>query len=705
MSDPTSLSQRLSKGFGRLGWGPLLLWAAVAALFIGLTIHYTRTERFFYFWDNFAYHRAVLESLTALQQPDTSWLHYLRLSMQSGFSQLFTITLAPLMAALGEGRPVFISGIVGFYLLPCAGFGTLIVNRIVPLHRWQWPLVFTACATLPVLWRASLSGYPDIGGLAIALGSLLLLTSDLGYKKWLTAIGMGALLAGIFLFRRHLVYCIIPLMAAVSGLSPAYCLHEGGPRRWWLALGALLRIGCTTALTVFFIWLVAPNYFLELISNNYRELYLPYQATVHDAFRQHRDYIGLFYWGLGSLGLSWGLIRGGQARWICALLLIYVAISSCIWLFYLRYLGVQYNLHFAIIIAVAIGLLVAFMSEHPRRRPAGLALTLILGALWLDRLAFLPFSPQAVDWALPARLPPMRNPDYDEIKRLIVFLHGRVTAPHNKILVAASSQTMNSDMLTNGEKSIYGSAQSRLAIMNGSHVDTVQPYPLRDMVAADLILVATPFQHHLRVEDQGVVLAISNAVLETSLFAKDFQKVDFGFSLTKGVELTVYARVAPTSYLTQVDTARQLFDTVGVSDAWTGPFMVGEAATGAEYYDARLIVPQSDGRFLLDLTQVRLKADQAAITLFVRTTESGPKHIRGDIRGIGLDVTAELFSDQSPSKPTWQSTHSWSEGTDIDLAYPSIDQGILALTLVPKSKPPLGTPLGLRIDNFRISGN
>lgn len=691
--------------YSSIGRGPILLGLAAGLFFLALTIRYIQAEKFFYFWDSFAYHRATLESLAALEQPDTAWLKHLRLSMQSGFSQMFTITIAPLMVMFGEGRVVFISGIVGFYLLPYAVCATLLINRMTPLQRWQWPMAFIACATLPVLWRASLSGYPDIGGMALALIAFLMVASDLGYKRWTTAIAMGVLLAGIFLFRRHLVYSIIPLMTATSVLSIFHCLLEEKSRRWRWALGAVLRIGCTTALTIFLIWLVAPNYFRELISNNFRDLYLPYQVPVQTALSTHWNYIGLFYWVGGGLGLLWGLFHGGRTRWICCFLLVYLIISCCIWFFYLRYLSVQYNLHFGFVISVGIGLLGALLHAHSRSWIPSVILTCLLMGLWLDRLCFVRVVPSALNWALPAQLPPLQTADYEEIKSLIVFLHERAHTLKYETLVAASSQTINSDMLKIGERALYGSDQSRLSIMNGSHVDTVQPYPLRDMIAADLILVATPFQHHLAKGDQGVVEAITETFLSDSAFARDFRRIDTDFSLRSGVRLELHERINPTSYSTQVDTARHVFNIVGVSDAWNGPFMIGDAATGAEYYDMRLIIPQSNGRYTLDLTQVRLRPGQTSITLFVRTSGDRVRHIRGDIGGMGVGVIAELYSDLDPTTPMWQSQDSWPDNSDIDLPFQSVEQGILALTLEPKIETALGAPLGFRIGNLRISEN
>lgn len=686
-------------------WAPAFLTVALGIAAVLVTVHYVRSEKFFYFWDNFAYNRASLESLAALQQPGTSWLHHLRLSMQSGFSQLFTVVTAPMMAWLGESRPVFIGSIVGFYLLPCAALGTLIVNQIVPLRRWQWPLAFLACGSLPVFWRVSLTGYPDIGGITVALAALLLIARDTEYRKWTTAISVGVILAVTFLFRRHLVYCIVALMAATTVVALARCFRPGEPGRWRRVLGTILRLALTTVITVGIIWLMAPSYFQELINTNFRELYLPFQVSIPEAWRQHRNYIGAFYGCLGLIGLVWGLWHPGAKKWVCALLLLHVAFSLFIWVFYLRYLSVQYNLHFAVVIAIGLGLLTALLHRQTGRLVAPVALAVILAVLWLDRLCCVNFVPAALESILPARVEPLRNPDYDEIKRLIDFLRASATPPRNNILVASSNGTLNSDMLTVGEGNLYGRNHRQLVVMNGSHADTVQPYSLRDMIAADWIVVASPFQHHLRVEDQGVVLSICNALLKPTAFAADFQPVKTRFALAGNVTLTLYQRIAPTPYLTQVQTARDMFDTVGIADAWSGPFMTGEAATGAEYYDARLIVPSAAGRFRADLTQVRLREGQPALTLFVRTTETGTRHLRGEIRGPGLEIKAEIFPDETPGKSSWSTTQAAANGAEVDVAYPSAKNGILAITLVPREKPPLGTPLGLQIENLRKSEN
>jgi len=700
-----NLSRNIAKASGS-SWWPALGIALIGALFCGVTISYVRSERYFYFWDNFAYNRATLESLATLQQPGSSWLSYLRATMQTGFSQLFTVVTAPMMAWLGESRAVFITSIVGFYLLPCALLGTFIVNRVIPLLCWQWPVVFLATGSLPVLWRASLTGYPDIGGIALAMVALLLISRDCGYRRWSTAVGVGVILAGTFLFRRHLIYCIIALMAATTVIALAQALLLRGPRRWSLVLSTILRLAVTTGITVAIIWAIAPSYFRELIGTNFRELYLPFQVSIAEAWQVHRDYIGVFYCCLGLAGLTWGLFHAGAQRWVCALLLLYVVFSLCIWVFYLRYLSVQYNLHFAVVIGIGLGVLTGLLHRQFKRWIPSVALSALLAVLWLDRLSCVRIVPGALEVMLPARLAPLRNPDYDEIKRLLDFLRANAAAPANHILLASSSGVINSDMLTVGEGNLYGRNQRQLVVMNGSHADTVQPYSLRDMLAADWIVVANPFQHHLRAEDQGVVLSIHDAMLKPTAFAADFQRVSTGFNLTNNVSLTLFRRTEPTPYLTQVKAARDMFDTVGIKDAWSGPFLIGQAATGAEYFDARLIVPAAAGKYTANLEQVRLQPAQKELVIFVRIENPLLAVITGRVDGFnvhGIGLTAEFFPDNGASTAAASTQHvNVVHGGTFKLAVPPQGRGVVALRLEPREIPPSGSPLGLLISNLAV---
>jgi hypothetical protein len=689
---PAPPASRAGRFLPRLGvTGAFVLLLVVAIL-------HTRQERFFYFWDNFAYHRATLESLSALEQPGASWAQHLRISMQSGFSQMFTVTLAPLMHWLGEGRLTFIGGIVGFYLLPCALLCALVVNRLCPLRRWAWVPVFVTCATLPVFWRASLTGYPDIGGLCILLLTLLLIASDLGYRHWRTALIVGPALAATFLFRRHLVYAIIPLMAVVTCSAFLHTwLHA--PARFRGIVGLGLRLATSALLATAIIWAVAPNYFRELVSTNFRELYMPFTYPVAHAWSAHINYVGVLYWLAAGAGFGWTIARGGAGRWVSWMLIAYMTASLCIWVFYLRYLSVQYNLHFAIAVSVGCGLLVAQLLRAAKPA-AAVALAILCATLWLERLAFFEVLPNSAERLLPVRIRPLRTPDYAAIESLIRYLREVAVAPKNNVLVISSSQVINSDMLTVGEGALFGRNRRRLAVMNGSHADTVQPYPLRDMLAADWLVLVTPFQHHLRRDDQGVVLAPYLCLTEQAPFAADWRKTDRTFELSGGIVATVFERVRSTDFATEADTARRTFATVGIKDAWTGPFMVGLAATGAEYFDVRLLTPAGPGRMTVDFEQIRFRPGQDEVRLFIRTA-GHEKTIGGKLEG-SLQRPVRLRATFLPDDGADQeltATHATEvvlPGGDFSFPVPSVP-GLVVVHCAPIEPIAAGSPWGIAI--------
>lgn len=684
---------------------PWLLTVAVAAGALVFTAHYVNSERFFWFWDSFAYHRASLESLQRMEGGGVAWLQGLRVSMQSGFSQLFTTPLVPLMRWLGDGRAVYIGGLVGFYLLPFAWVASRIVNRFAPASRWASPLVFATCAALPVLWRATLSGYPDIGGATVAMLAVLVYFRDPTLRSWSTAGQLGLIFAAAFLFRRHLIYCVIAMMTAISGFTVVRIAIEEKAHRWRRLGGSVLKMAAVTGIVLAAIALIAPAYFAELTSTNFRELYKPFQQSVRLAFDQHWGLVGALYWLLAAAGfaLAW---RRREHRWAIAFLLGHLAVSFAIWTLYLRYLSIQYNLHFAFVVSCGIGALIASVWSRGRSGPflAGVIAVLVVG-LWADRLSDGARMPVFAERLLPVQLPPLRDRNYDELARLIRHLRTVDTNPASPVHVAASSIVINSDLLTNGEGALFGRANRRLGFMNGSHADTVQPYTLRDLVAADWMVQVTPLQLHLRLEDQGVVESVHRAFRESWPIAGDFSAESETFHLLPEMEVQIFRRIRPSGLAAQIDAARRMFDIVDVQSAWTGPWMMGRAATGAEYFDARLIVPRQPNIYYADLTQVRPGAGEPNVTMFGRMTVDRPHLLTGMPNGSGVagwTMRLSLHPDSGASIDPWEQEMALAAGVPFSVALPNRGRAVVAIELCPAVPLPAGTPLGWGIEQLQL---
>ena len=685
---------------------PWILTIALGIAALLFTIQYVRSERFFYFWDSFAYHRATLESLQRADGGLLAWLHGLRDSIQSGFSQLFTTPLILLMRCFGDDRAVYICGLVGCFLLPFAWVTSRIVNRMTPVAGAATPLVFATCAALPVLWRATLSGYPDIGGVTIAMLAVLVHFRDPTMRYWRTALSLGGIFALSFLFRRHLIYVVFAMMATISFFTLIRIHAERLPRKWMVVAWALLRMSVVPGIVVTTIALIAPTYFAELTSTNFRELYKPFQQSQWIAFDQHWNLIGTFYWAVAATGfaLAW---RDRRHRWEISFLVAYLAVSFAIWTLYLRYLSIQYNLHFAFVIACGVGALVAVLwnrGQYGRYIAGGIAL-LVVG-LWVDRLSTRTPIPSFADGILPSRLPPLRDCNYNELARLVLRLRSLNGNPSSPVLVAASSIVINSDMLTNGEGALFGRTQRRIAFMNGSHADTVQPYTLRDLIAADWVVHVSPLQLHLRLEDQGVVESEFRAFSESWPIARDFVPDTEVYHLQPGIEARIFRRLRRTGLPAQIDTARRIFDRVGVCDAWTGVWMMGQAATGAEYFDARLIVPRGRDVYFADLNQVRPPAEQPSVTIFGRVIGYGTHMVTGVPSGTGVanwTMKVSLWPDAAnPSGEVWRQDVVLANGTAFAIRLPTSGPAVLAIELVPTTPLSTGTPLGWGIEQLHL---
>ena len=178
--------------------------------------------------------------------------------------------------------------------------------------------------------------------------------------------------------------------------------------------------------------------------------------------------------------------------------------------------------------------------------------------------------------------------------------------------------------------------------------------------------------------------------------------------LTNDLTISIFERIHPTGYETQIDTARRVFDAVGISDAWTGPFMTGLAATGAEYFDARLIVPIARGVFHADLEQVRFRENQSEIILFVRLTAESHRRLTATFLGSSdtdAQLHAEFFRDDSATNldPVWTQQQKVRHGDGFEVTVPASGPGLLALHLIPAKQPAPGAPLGVQLANLTLT--
>jgi hypothetical protein len=144
-------------------------------------------------------------------------------------------------------------------------------------------------------------------------------------------------------------------------------------------------------------------------------------------------------------------------------------------------------------------------------------------------------------------------------------------ASHNEpIYVAASSGILNDDMLWHAHPNFYKTMMTSSSSanfwkgykMNVVHwvpfVDSYDNYPLGELQKAEYIIVTTPFQHHLPIDQQKVIHVVVKCFEEGWPFSKDFQLVPKSFKIGDGITAYIYKRIRPTSLSTLLFTYDQM---------------------------------------------------------------------------------------------------------------------------------------------------
>jgi hypothetical protein len=172
------------------------------------------------------------------------------------------------------------------------------------------------------------------------------------------------------------------------------------------------------------------------------------------------------------------------------------------------------------------------------------------------------YQPTPFRAAFAANWPPLRRTDYDDMRRLIESLHERAGSGE-PVFVAASSHTINPDMVAHAEQRLFGRAGARLKVLKTPAIDTGDVYPLETLLQARYVVVAHPFQHHLEPEQQRVVSVVLGLFDAGRDLAQDFEALPGGYGLEGGVIATVWRRIRPTSDTVAVRTLRYIREAVG----------------------------------------------------------------------------------------------------------------------------------------------
>ncbi len=564
--------------------------ALLAALLAAVTIVsiYVSNEHDFYTSDYRGYESITHRVVASLQQSPRTAVVIVASSMRDDYNALFTLPLVPFVLVFGESRLLYETALTVAYALPLGlvvgGVGVRLIRA--PARPVFWSTV-ALTQLLPMAWVPSLRGYPDAGGACLVWMAMWVYLQDPRLGTVRRCIAVGSLLSFAMLFRRHFAYDAVAFVAtlalhALARVASAGDARERTPRQGRTSLLAALARLWPSAAWVRPPWrsvamaarpviLVAASSLATLVifglpflargfTTNYASLYAAYM-------RPSAAVVGWYGAAYGALtilamlvGFSAGLCRGVVRPRAAAFVLSFGLLSFLEWALVVRQTGEQYTLHFTPVVILGLAALVWSAGAIASRARRRFALATICTGLVVNFGVGLAPAALLPGWAggptLAMNEPPLARGDQATIATLVAWL--REQASGQPIYVAASSATVNRDLFATAEQMLYGWNNTRLNLLYVPQVDTRDSWPLEQLLQAQYVILASPFQHHLAPEDQRVVSNVAALFADNAEFARGFVRLPQTFTLDEGVVVTVYQRIRPTALQVALSTLPSL---------------------------------------------------------------------------------------------------------------------------------------------------
>jgi len=553
---------------------------------IALVAVYVLSEQTIYWWDYTTYQRLLDEKELAFRASPLRSLFLTWRSAGSDYSDYPVLLLLPFRLALGDSRFVYILSISLVYLIPFVLVLTSIATRLIPTanpKNVRWTTGLIAIAT-PLVWAPTLRGYVDIGAALLIALAVRVYLQDMRLKSRWQIGAIGVLLGFAPLFRRHFAYAVIASLAAMS----LQALIEAGSQWRTSSRQALrdlvnsgLRIGAVAIVGLGTIVIFGKHFVVRILHNDFSSLYTSFDVSLSQGLQYYGISFGWIACLLAAFGYAIGLksrlLSGAVVRFIVS----FYGILFLLWVIKVKAVGLHYTNHFTPLIILG---LVAFVwtvwLTLPKNRRlilgmfvAYLSINLIIGLApvsGLDRTLLRPtrfgmsILPDNTGTPLSelfaANNAPLKRADYTEVVRLNRYLIS--LTPHQEpIYIGGSSALFNGSMVANIERMLHH--KQGLNLLRIEDIDSRDRYPIEQLLQAEYVVVAEPFQHSIRANDQDVVRVINDIFSNHWQISEYFTTLPEVFRLANGVTVNVYKRKRSTSLSTTVSTFEAIKNFVG----------------------------------------------------------------------------------------------------------------------------------------------
>lgn len=543
-------------------------WNRIDILMFALTftfsciaaVLYVTNEHVFYWWDYAGYqdltnviaHNFAIDAFTTLRDVFNSTQH--------DYNSWFTLPLIPFVLVGKFSRLSYILGITVAYMYPFALTLGSVATTLLPGPKQQvfW-LAVVITIWMPMSWVATFRGYPDMGG-ALFLGlALLFYLRDSYVESTKSIIMISLFLALTMIFRRHFTYGVLGFLFTIflynnlRIIAIQYAQARDLIRTLFIHNLRLVTIPILVLMNLF---ILARPFFYKLLLKDYISLYTSYMVSPPDIAYFLLSQSGILVWAIASTAILAAWVRKGNKNNVAFVgLLAFVLFAQ--WVGIVRQTGFHYTLQFLFFLVIGI-CSCASMPAYTRRD--SLLISVLLIGIFLNLISGITnFSPlgNRVSALMATNHPPLQHPDYAEIQDIVDFL--RQNAERDEpIFVAGSSSLLNYDILHHADAADSRSDRSHLNFLASPQVDSRDYYPFEQLLEAQLVVVAVPFQHHLAPQEQDVVRVVVEAFLSDWPITKDFERLDATFQLSNNVKVMIFRRVGPTSFSQAVQTLHRI---------------------------------------------------------------------------------------------------------------------------------------------------
>lgn len=491
-------------------------------------------EKYVHFWDYVGYwSKAVMMSDLIVSDPKQMLIALYNSINTDNYSNLIPCIMALPLKLLGKNFTMYAMIIFNMFLVP--SFITIIfaVKRIVQKVGGEFHTIVVSLfvITMPVVIQPVIYGYLD--AFSFLNFSLLFLMLCTGIFEKLTIkndILVAVLILLCLMGRRYFAYAIIGYVLSVV----LVCLEKIVLSKDFAVLKHYIIHGLVIAVSFFAVILLGFIPFLQqsfsgTVAVDTAAYQKGNQLLNYQLFAIRYGYLFV----LLAVGGGAYMIYKRKARvyGICTLIAVFVPTT----LFY----GMQsMNMHHYYITAVpmilGIGIALNLLCSKKVGKAVVTVLLVFSVAISLDGIKTTDTVAKAFSQV---KLIAKCREDMSELQRMAADVKNQAE-DGNTTYVLASTDILNDDILRRMDMPDAITLTSQL--LGTYHVDLRHGFP-ENFFDADIVIVASPVQAHLGVENQHVIADLANEFINHGPLAKNYKKIET-YQLDKDVEVSMYQR-------------------------------------------------------------------------------------------------------------------------------------------------------------------